>query len=452
MSKRKPITSDRSISSHKSEDKEYLVSVKNFPKLNLRVKPNNTKSWLYRYNSPHSKKQKNMSLGVYPSVTFARACELWRENEDLLSQQIDPQAYRKKNKETNLKQSKNTFENFAWEHFESLKFKQKENTLVRKRRNVELVCSYIGGVPIDTIESTKMLEVLTDIQNNSLNSKGLPTEKAERCAGIASDIFIYASARGFCKTNPVSSIKSQLLSYAYGNRPAVVEPSDLAQLLRKIETLNAELNTLNSLRLLSMLYVRNGDLRRMKWTDLDLINGRWNLNPLKGQGKSNMVNEMIVPLPRQAIGILKEQYEINGLTEYVFYSKTAKLNFISENTANKCLKDLGYKDIHCVHGFRATARTILEGNLKYPVHIIEMALGHTTKDPNGNAYGRFQYYDERAEMMQNWADYLDALRTCKDTEQFKYGFRAHDTSNQIQALINELGDDAILEMLLKAKS
>ena len=81
-----------------------------------------------------------------------------------------------------------------------------------------------------------------------------------------------------------------------------------------------------------------------------------------------------------------------------------------------------------------------------------MALGHTTKDPNGNAYGRFKYYDERAEMMQNWADYLDALRANEDTERFKYGFKAHETSNQIQALINEFGNDAILEMLLKAQS
>ena len=452
MSKRRPITSDRSISSHKSEDKEYLVSVKNFLKLNLRVKPNNTKSWLYRYNSPHSKKPKNMSLGVYPSVTFARACELWRENEDLLNQQIDPQVYRKESRKTNLKQSKNTFKNFAWQHFDSLKFKQKENTLVRKKRLVELVCSYIGDVPINEIDSVKMLDILTDIQNKSLNSKGMPTEKAERCASIASNIFTYAKARGFCDTNPVPSVKKEILSHTYGHRPAVTTPADLAILLRKIETLNAEPNTLNSLRLLAMLYVRNGDLRQMRWVDLDLKKGEWELKPQKGQGKSNMVSSMIVPLPKQAINILNEQYEINGHTEYVFYSSAAKLNYISDNTANKCLKDLGYKDIHCVHGFRATGRTILEGYLKYPIVVIEMALGHTTKDPNGNAYGRFKYYDERAEMMQNWADYLDALRANKDTKQFKYGFKAHDTSNQIQALINELGDDAILEMILKAKS
>lgn len=103
MSKRKPITSDRSISSHKPEDKEYLVIVKNYPKLYLMVRPNSTKTWLYRYNSPSSNKPKKISLGVYPSITFARACELWRENEDLLSKQNDPQVYRKSNIEIALK-------------------------------------------------------------------------------------------------------------------------------------------------------------------------------------------------------------------------------------------------------------------------------------------------------------------------------------------------------------
>ncbi|WP_274904528.1 hypothetical protein [Psychrobacter sp. DAB_AL62B] len=41
-----------------------------------------------------------------------------------------------------------------------------------------------------------MLEVLLDIQANSLNKDGKPTGKTERCAGIASDVFIYAGARG----------------------------------------------------------------------------------------------------------------------------------------------------------------------------------------------------------------------------------------------------------------
>ena len=449
MEARKPISSDRSISSHKASDKEYLVSVKNYPMLYLMVRPNGTKSWVYRYLSPTHSKNKRISLGVYPNVSFARACEIWRNYEELLSRNIDPKNHREELKNSLISKTKNSFNHFAWEYFDSLDQTQKGNTLIRKKGRLELICSYIGDQPISEIDSPRMLEVLLDIQANSLNKDDKPTDKAERCAGIASDVFIYAGARGFCTSDPAALIKSQLAKSSYGHRPAVTKPKDLAKLLRDIETIQGDLNTINSLRLLAMLFVRNGDLRRMRWVDVDLETGRWTLKPLKGQGKVNMVKDMVVPLPRQAVDILREQYKFNGHTEYVFFSQTAKKHqIISDATANKRLKDLGYKDIHCAHGFRATAKTILQEQLKYSLVLVEMALGHTTKDPNGAAYGRFEYIDDRAVMMQKWADYLDALRAGKDTAEFRADAQTQaDSTAQLQALIDQLGKDKVLELL-----
>jgi len=72
MEERKPISSDRSTSSHKASDKEYLVTVKNHPMLYLMVRPNGTKSWIYRYKSPTHSKNKRISLGVYTNVSIDR--------------------------------------------------------------------------------------------------------------------------------------------------------------------------------------------------------------------------------------------------------------------------------------------------------------------------------------------------------------------------------------------
>ena len=446
---RKAISSDRSISSHKPEDKKYFVPVKNHPKLFLMVRPTETKSWMYRYYPPSNPKQSIISIGIYPSISYARACEVWREYEDLLSKGIDPKFHREEIKKSFISKTKNSFNHFAWEYFDSLDKTQKSNTLIRKKGRLELICSYIGNEPISEISSPRMLEVFLDIQAKTLNKDGKPTDKAERCAGIASDVFVYAGARGFCSSNPAALIKSQLAKSSYGHRPAITKPKELAKLLRDIETIEGDPNTINSLRLLALLFVRNGDLRRMRWADLDLQAGRWQLKPLKGQGKVNMVKDMVVPLSRQAVNILGEQHKINGHTEYVFFSQTAKKHqIISDATANKRLKDLGYKDIHCAHGFRATAKTILQEQLKYPLVLVEMALGHTTKDPNGAAYGRFEYIDDRAEMMQKWADYLDALREGRDTEEFRAdGQTKTDPSVQLQALIDQLGEDKVLAML-----
>jgi len=446
---RKAISSDRSISSHKPEDKKYFVPVKNHPKLFLMVRPTETKSWMYRYYPPSNPKQSIISIGIYPSISYARACEVWREYEDLLSKGIDPKVHREEIKKSVISKTKNSFDHFAWEYFDSLDKTQKNNTLIRKKGRLELICSYIGDEPISEISSPRMLEVLLDIQANSLNKAGKPTDKAERCAGIASDVFVYAGARGFCSSNPAALIKSQLAKSSYGHRPAITKPKEFAKLLRDIETIEGDPNTINSLRLLALLFVRNGDLRRMRWADLDLDAGRWTLKPLKGQGKVNMVKDMVVPLPRQAVSILREQQKINGHTPYVFFSQTAKKHqIISDATANKRLKDLGYQDVHCAHGFRATAKTILQEQLKYPLVLVEMALGHTTKDPNGTAYGRFEYIDDRSEMMQNWADYLDALREGRDTAKFRADVKEDaDPSSQLKALIAELGEDQVLAML-----
>ena len=80
--------------------------------------------------------------------------------------------------------------------------------------------------------------------------------------------------------------------------------------------------------------------------------------------------------------------------------------------------------------------------------LVEMALGHTTKDPNGTAYGRFEYIDDRSEMMQNWADYLDALREGRDTAKFRADVKDNtDSTAQLKALIVELGEDQVLALL-----
>ena len=446
---RKAISSDRSISSHKPEDKKYFVPVKNHPKLFLMVRPTETKSWMYRYYPPSNPKQSIISIGIYPSISYARACEVWREYEDLLSKGIDPKFHREEIKKRFISKTKNSFNHFAWEYFDSLDQTQKSNTLIRKKGRLDLICKYIGDEPISEITSPKMLEVLLDIQANSLNKDGKPTDKAERCAGIASDVFVYAGARGFCTSDPAALIKSQLAKSSYGHRPAVTKPKDLAKLLKAIETIEGVPNTINSLRLLALLFVRNGDLRRMRWADLDLETGRWRLKPLKGQGKVNMVKDMVVPLPRQAVAILRKQQKINGHTEYVFFSETAKKHqIISDATANNRLHDLGYQNVHCVHGFRATAKTIMQEQLKYPLLLVEMALGHTTKDPNGTAYGRFEYIDDRSDMMQKWADYLDALREGRDTAEFKADAQSKaNPPTQLQALIDQLGKDKVLAML-----
>lgn len=410
------IKSDRSIKSIVAPSKgEILCKVAGSPKLFLRVNAAGSKLWLYRYTHPILKTKHKLSLGSYPSVTLAQATATRSEYEQLLQQGIDPKAYREQQIKDEHKALVSTFEHVAWLHFEQLQTKQKSTTLKRKQGRYALLCSYLGDMPIGDIEPLQMLEVLKDIQANSLKDDGTPTDKADRCAAIASDIFNHAIVHGYATNDPARLVKPMLDGYKYGNRPSITTPNEFGQLMRDIQTLKGTIHdtVFHSIKLLSLLFIRNGDLRRLCWSDIDIEAAQINLQPMKGQGASRlrMVKDMIVPLPRQAVEMLIEQHDITGHTDYVFYSDTATKNdIISENAANDALKSLGYQGKHCAHGFRASARTMLRHKLKYEKDVIEMALGHITRDPNGTAYDRWEFIEERRDMMQHWADYIDDLR------------------------------------------
>jgi integrase len=81
---------------------------------------------------------------------------------------------------------------------------------------------------------------------------------------------------------------------------------------------------------------------------------------------------------------------------------------MSENAVNAALKSMGL-DL-TPHGFRATARTMLDEVLKCRPEYIEHQLAHAVRDPLGRAYNRTKHLPERTEMMQAWADYLESIR------------------------------------------
>ena len=118
-----------------------------------------------------------------------------------------------------------------------------------------------------------------------------------------------------------------------------------------------------------------------------------------------------VPLSRQAIEILKEQEKHSYQSKYVFPNAKSSVRPLSDNSIRSALRIMGYgNDEMTAHGFRAMARTLLDEQLNYPVDWIEHQLAHAVKDPNGRSYNRTKFMDQRREMMQGWADYLDQLR------------------------------------------
>ena len=119
-----------------------------------------------------------------------------------------------------------------------------------------------------------------------------------------------------------------------------------------------------------------------------------------------------VPLPEQAIELLKDLNQLTGHREYVFPNARNPRNHASAATINSGLRKLGIdtKAQHCAHGFRATARTLLDEKLNFRIEWIEQQLAHQVRDSLGRAYNRTKHLPQRVEMMQQWANYLDELK------------------------------------------
>ena len=77
----------------------------------------------------------------------------------------------------------------------------------------------------------------------------------------------------------------------------------------------------------------------------------------------------------------------------------------------KILVSIGYKEVHDLHGFRASARTICDEELGFPSDQLEVALTHKNPtDRHGGAYARTQFLKQRRVLAQSWADYIDKLK------------------------------------------
>ena len=116
----------------------------------------------------------------------------------------------------------------------------------------------------------------------------------------------------------------------------------------------------------------------------------------------------LVPLARQAVELLREIYPLSGRSEWVFPSPRSYHRPISEIAVLSALKRMGFEAT--AHGFRASARTMLAERLGFDDRVIEAQLAHSVPDALGRAYNRTEFVQQRREMMQAWADYLDKLK------------------------------------------
>lgn len=368
----------------------------------LLVTPSGGKLWRFKYR--FAGKEKLLSFGSYPEISLADARQTRSDARKLLAQDIDPSEFRKAHKALNKELIANTFESVAREwhlKFSSAGKWSSTHAADILHRLEKDIFPPLGARPISEIKPKDLLTALECVA-----SRGA-LDTAHRLRHHCGMVFRYAVITERAERDISADLRGALPAVKNGHHAALTTPKSIAPLLRAIDGYEGSFVVKCALQLLPMFFCRPGELRAAEWSEIDFDNAIWEI-PAE---RMKMKQPHIVPLSNQAMDILKSLHSLTGAGKYLFPCHRSPLRCMSDNALNAALRRMGFtKNEATAHGFRASARTILDEVLHVPVVLIEHQLSHTVRDALGTAYNRTSHLPERKEMMWRWADYLDGLK------------------------------------------
>jgi integrase len=362
--------------------------------------PKGSRLWRYKYY--YAGKEKLLAFGAYPDLSLQLAREQRDKARRLLAQNVDPGEQKRLDYDALRESASNSFESVAREWLDRQKSKLDEITL--KKADALLTkwaFPWIGARPVSAITPKELLEKVL----RRVESRG-KIETVHRLKQRCGQIFRYAIATGRAERDPTPDLRGALATSKTRSHAAITDPKKIGELLRAIDGFDGQFVTLCALKITPLVFVRPGELRRAEWKEIDMDGAMWSI-PAE---RMKMDAPHVVPLAKQTVHILRDLYPYTGKGLYIFPGARTWQRPMSENTVNAALRRLGYDGSEIVaHGFRSMASTLLNEQGWSP-DVIERQLAHAERNEVRRAYNRAKYLQERAEMMQAWADYLDSLR------------------------------------------
>ncbi|WP_024302903.1 integrase arm-type DNA-binding domain-containing protein [Pseudogulbenkiania sp. MAI-1] len=357
--------------------------------LYLLVRPNGSKLWRLKFRL--GEKEGVYSIGQYPQVTLAEA-RLERDRaKKLIAEGKNPTTMRKIKRLENQEAAANHFEAIAREFYDKLKTQGRTVAPGQAIRLLELyVFPKYGDLPIGDIKPTMILSVLKELEARGIQNT------AARVRHVCGQVFRYGVSTLRCEVDPTASIRGAVMvPITIHHKPA----DDPQAVWKAINGYKGMGFTRLALMLLMLTLVRSKELRYMEKDELDLDDAIWKIPGDKMKKR----RPHVVPLPHQAVELLKAALTLSGDGPYVFPNQRTAGEPMSEATMLKALKSL--KAPITPHGVRATFSTHLHAQ-GFPSHLIEMQLAHAEGNKVKAAYNQAQYLSERRALLQHWADWL----------------------------------------------
>jgi integrase len=393
----------------------------------VEVMPGGAKVWRMRYRiGGRGAKQEKITLGDYPTYSLAEA-RTWRDDCKILAGRgLSPMALRRgdaipedaapavkelaqafirewclktrekaKIKEEAAREA-DTVEAFARRWYAEIAEPANSNPRNILRALEKDVIPAIGAKQVADVTVTDILAITDKIKNRGADQMALQTRN------VLKRLFAYAIAREKTQFNPAAAIEAKFIASAK-SRDVALSSEEVGKLLRAIYQSSMKRAHKLALHLLILCMVRKSELIEAKWEELDLEKAEW---AIPGE-RMKKDKPHLVSLSRQAVAMFEELKGLASGSEWVFPSRGDLKQPIAKSTLNVAVRALAI-DVRdfVIHDFRRTASTHLH-EAGFNSDWIEKCLAHEPKGIRG-VYNRAQYADQRREMLQWWADFVDS--------------------------------------------
>lgn len=424
---------DARIRNAKPKEKPYkLADAKG---LYLEIKPTGSKLWRYRYRI--NGKENVFAAGEYCSspdletpdqaaarrqsgrLTLAEARIGRDEWRGLVKRSIHPAHQRKIEHTRQANESRNTFEAVLWDWVATKHWAEssKANRISQIENHLLPV---FGALPIRQITSSQILDLLRGVEKTRKDAGSRRRGKGATIVGggsvvlrlrqIISGVFDHAIATLRADSNPAAPMRGAFkIPKTVHKVPLTRE--QIGQLLRTLDAYPGQFQTAAALELLWYTLVRPGEMAGAWWSEFDLDAATWTIPAARMKGRE----EHALPLPAQAIEILRKLYAVTGPAEGggrdrpLFPHRNHRDQPMTTPTLNAGITRMKLDFAHSPHAARTTGSTLLN-EMNYRPDVIERQLAHQERNAVRRAYNRASYMEERRVMMQQWADMLEDLK------------------------------------------
>lgn len=382
--------------------------------LYLEITPTGSKFW--RMKAKLNGKAMRLSFGKYPDISLAQARKKRDEARKLIAEGKDPREEKKARIEAvkaaeaaKAADEENTFRKIALRLYASKAGRTTDYYRNKMLRQLEIhLFPFVGDKNIKDIEGRELADIFKGVAEKK-NKEGKPmTYMAKKLCQWTAEVYDLANVENssFNLNNPCRSIIKFLPKHET-EHAKIIPFEKLPDFIPALQAYGGHI--LTKAAIWTMLYtgVRQVSIRRAQWGDFDLVSAIWNRKPEKLDKQIHPL-----PLPKQAINVLKTIYPLSGGSpdNLVFPSIYENKLQMGETAIGTAIENMGFDADG--HGMRGTVTTGLN-ELGYDFRQIETQTGHALRNSVEAAYNHARLFEARRQMMQEWADYLEELKTDK---------------------------------------